>query len=226
MESRISKTNEKYRKLRQEYERLKGEGLDENKIRVALGLTPVQFHALKNKEYTSGVHGWSRGEEQRLLELYKAHGTRWEAIRDAMSGELGVSLTAVQVKNKLYAMRKNRVYAGLFRGEGMPQTPRGRRPRMESRRRARRQPPPAAPAPQAPRGVGGLQGVEDPGYLVLPDIAAGLGLGEAAAPFPDIALPEMPPAPPAPADPGLAWMLPLSWGEEGLVQSTFNFSLF
>ena len=29
-----------------------------------------------------------------------------------------------------------------------------------------------------------------------------------------------------PADPGLAWMLPLSWGEEGLVQSTFSWSLF
>ena len=135
------KTTEKYRELRAKYAELKGQDLDENSIRVKLGLTPVQFYNLKNREDTSGAHVWSREEEDMLISLYSANGTDWATIKDALNERFRISLTREQVKNKLYALRKRREYKERFQAEGMPEIHLGRRPRKDSQPRQKRQPP-------------------------------------------------------------------------------------
>ena len=103
MNSRIERTNRKYKELRTKYEELKRQGLDDDSIRIQLGLTPVQFHALNNREDISRAHFWKCKEEEELLRLYIVHGTNWGLIRDALNEKFGCSLTKVQVKNKLCA---------------------------------------------------------------------------------------------------------------------------
>ena len=147
MESRIVKTTEKYRELRAKYAELKRQGLDENTIRVTLGLNPVQFYNLKNREDTSGAHVWKREEEDELFSLYSANGTDWATIKDALNERFCTSLTREQVKNKLYAIRKK--HLERFQAEDMPKIQKGRRPRKDSQHRQKRQPPVAeAPASQ------------------------------------------------------------------------------
>ena len=149
MDSRISKTSEKYRDLQTKYEDFKSKGLDENTIRVKLGLNSVQFHTFKNREETSGAHTWNPEEVEELFTLYTIHGTRWAPIRDALSEKFGCSLTKEQVKNKFYAIRNKPEYQERLQAEGMPEIKRGRRPREDSQQSQKRQPPVSeTPTPQ------------------------------------------------------------------------------
>ena len=152
MDSRISKTSEKYRDLRTKYEDLRRQGFDKNSIRTQLGLTPVQFHTLKNREDTSGAHFWKSEEEEELFGLCNVYGTNWELIRDALNEKFGCSLTKEQVKNKFYALCRKLKCRDCLRAEGMPETRRGRRPRKDPQHRQKRQPPVSeTPAPQNPQ---------------------------------------------------------------------------
>lgn len=227
MESRIVKTAEKYRELRAKYAELKRQDLDENSIRVRLGLNPVQFHALKNREDTSGAHVWRREEEDELFSLYSANGTDWEPIRDALNERFRTSLTREQVKNKLYALRKRPEYKERFQAESMPEIRPGRRPRKGLQPRQKRQPPVIeTPAPQ------NLLEPLDPlgAMLGLPELPE---LVEGVLVFPEPMFPEgnnpfslFPegPAEYAPAAPGL-WTVGLMPREDEPLQPCFNFSL-
>ena len=147
---RVINTNEKYRRLLDKYWELKGRGLGENEIRIKLGMTPVQFHALKHREFTEGIHTWTEDEEEMLFELFLAHGTRWDQIKCEMKEKLGVNVTAVQVKNKLYAMKKKRRYARRFQEEAVLDIRRGRRPKYEvGCKRSRRRKSPRTCVPES-----------------------------------------------------------------------------
>lgn len=81
-------------------------GMRNNRIRCALGLNPVQFHALMNREFTVTRHRWTDEEEMRLLQLYVIHGTNWDVIKDALNEKFGCSLTNEQVRNRFYMMKR------------------------------------------------------------------------------------------------------------------------
>ena len=105
MEFEINRINGRYRMLRQEYERIRGEDPNENEIHAAPEIAPFLFGVAENGVHALTLHRWSWDEELRLLELYGVYGPMWEAIRDEMNEEFGASLTTVQVKNKLYVTR-------------------------------------------------------------------------------------------------------------------------
>lgn len=142
MDSRIEKTVVKYKNLLDKYNELKKKDLDENSIRIKLGLTPVQFHALKNRETTSEAHNWNRKEEEQLFNLFKEHGTNWKLIRDILSEKIGFSFTKEQVKNKLYAIRKRPDFKERFQSADIPKAQKGRPPKKDCQRHRPKRPPP------------------------------------------------------------------------------------
>ena len=140
MNRRISNAKNKYEGLWARYKELKEQGLDENSIRHELGLTSVQFYALKHWVPTLEVHNWSDGEVVRLCELYKELTTDWDTICNILNNEFSLSLTRIQVKNKFNAIRRKNKHREHLKPEDMPKVKKGRRSKKDAQLPQKQQP--------------------------------------------------------------------------------------